>query len=277
MGRKRKKAKTIKDHGAPQPKQEGGEKESTNRHVYIEPGAKIDFVQDLREKYDAAQGEDKTHKDDQLFWTKVASGLLLLAAVFSGLQWRSTKKAADAAKSAADTARDTLVLDQRPWIGPVGNMHIRFDKTTATGGKLMINLPVKNTGLSPAVRSTYYMEIVPFDEKASLLTSNQHIKEWCDIEDSLVTKQKESTGVVMFPGDPHTLLSPGIWDMKDTWITKPFVIAGCIVYLDEFKNSPPHHTWFCYRSYDPVSVFLPTTKPLPVPDLMECGFWQSAD
>jgi hypothetical protein len=39
-----------------------------------------------------------------------------LYTVFAGLQWCANQKAADAAASAAKTAKDTLVLDQRPWV-----------------------------------------------------------------------------------------------------------------------------------------------------------------
>jgi hypothetical protein len=35
------------------PHKKPGEKESTNRHVYVEPGVQIDFVKNLRDKHDA--------------------------------------------------------------------------------------------------------------------------------------------------------------------------------------------------------------------------------
>jgi len=42
--------------------------------------------------------------------------VLIVYTIFTGLMYCSNKKAADAAKSAADTARTALELDQRPWI-----------------------------------------------------------------------------------------------------------------------------------------------------------------
>ncbi len=99
------------------------QKENTNRHVYIEPGAKIDFVQDLRDKYDAAQKDSTSHSKDVLFWTKVSAVLLFIYAGLTFWQGYSSQKAANAAKSAAQTAdqslkdsRQTFRLENRPYV-----------------------------------------------------------------------------------------------------------------------------------------------------------------
>jgi hypothetical protein len=109
MGRKRKKAKRMKDQWPAKPNQSGGEEKSTNRHVYIEPGARIDFVENLREQYEASQTKTATHNNKQLFWTKVGAGLILIYTFISAIQGCYTRQAANAATSAANTAQQTLI------------------------------------------------------------------------------------------------------------------------------------------------------------------------
>jgi hypothetical protein len=127
------------------PKNDGGEEESTKRHVYVEPGVQIDFVKDLRAKYDATQRDDKTDKAKQLFWTRIAAGLLLLAAGFAGWQDYLTR-------AAIRDAREQFVKDQRPYVWifeyiDPKNVHINENE------KMWINLPLINYGKSPAVRA----------------------------------------------------------------------------------------------------------------------------
>jgi hypothetical protein len=159
------------------------EGDHTVRALYVEPGVQIDFVQDLKEKYDTAQGDDKTHKNKQLFWTKVAAGLLLLTAGFTGWQGYSTKKAADAATSAANTANITLKdgqqrfrMEQRPyiWANPkAGNSRGVVIGSPKKDGVYVVDIAVdiKNGGRSPAIHMiTTKSEIIigPTEEAAKM-------------------------------------------------------------------------------------------------------------
>ncbi len=63
-----------------------GEKESTNRHVYVEPGVQIDLVQDLKKTYQSGQADSTTHNNKQLFWTKISAALLFIVALIYSLQ-----------------------------------------------------------------------------------------------------------------------------------------------------------------------------------------------
>jgi hypothetical protein len=89
-----------------------GEKETTKRHVYVEPGAQIDLVQDLKDEYKTANSQTSTSNQKQLFWAKVSTGLIAIYALITFLMYQANKKAADAAYTAAQMA----VLDQRPWL-----------------------------------------------------------------------------------------------------------------------------------------------------------------
>lgn len=100
----------------PDPNHKSGKEKPSNCHVYIDQGVKIDFVDDLREQYKTSHNYQKIQQNEQLFWTKIAAGLLLVTAIFAGWQGSSTKIAADAAKSAADTAKSTLIASQGAYV-----------------------------------------------------------------------------------------------------------------------------------------------------------------
>lgn len=62
-----KKSNRGQDHPRASTHEGSGEKESTKRHVYVEPGAKIDFVEDLRKQQKAQQDENTVQQKKQLF------------------------------------------------------------------------------------------------------------------------------------------------------------------------------------------------------------------
>jgi len=131
----------MKDHHTTKPKHGDGEKESTNRHVYLEPGAKIDFVRGIREQYETAQIDDKTYKAEQLVWTKIAAGLLLLAAGFSGWQGYLTRKA-------IRDAREHFIKDQRPYLW---HSLLKFNLQDRPTNRLAAAVFFNNYGKSPAI------------------------------------------------------------------------------------------------------------------------------
>src|SRR5437868_10601215 len=98
-------AKNAQNNPPPDLRRDRRAEESTKRHVYVEPGVKIDLVEDLRKEYDASQRKSATHNEKQLFWTKVAAGLLTLTALFAFWQ----------AYFANRTAKIALI-DQRPFL-----------------------------------------------------------------------------------------------------------------------------------------------------------------
>jgi hypothetical protein len=105
--------KHIKQNPDSVAKQSGGEEKSTNRHVYIEPGVQIDFVKDIRKQHDADQTENRSLQRKQLFWTRVAAGLILLYTAFAGWQVSLTN-------TAINDARENFSKDHAPymWVTP---------------------------------------------------------------------------------------------------------------------------------------------------------------
>jgi|SRR5579864_3278022 len=128
------KPKHTKNDAAAHRHQEQAEKESTNRHVYVEPGVQIDLVQDLKQKYESAQQDNTAHNKKVLRWTQVSAVLFFISAAL-------------ASKTVIDE-RDRFIRDQRPtmWIikpfDEIGN--------DARSGKFAWNIHYKNFGKSPA-------------------------------------------------------------------------------------------------------------------------------
>jgi hypothetical protein len=143
----RNKSKAVKNHPHPDPKQDCGGEKSNNRHVYIEPGAQIDFVQDLKQKYDSAQRDDNTNKAKQLFWTQIAATLLLITAFFAGWQTKIASK--------------TFNATVRPYVGEEGVSYMYFAPSPDGSMKqspiwipeatsIQLKIPIKNFGPVPA-------------------------------------------------------------------------------------------------------------------------------
>jgi hypothetical protein len=120
----RHKPEQSKNNPSSQQKHSEGQEKSTNRHVYVEPGVQIDFVDDLKKKYQSNQGDNATHSNKILFWTKVSAGLLFIYAGLAWWQGCSARRSADAAiRATGDGERQIAVAteqfrqDQRAWIG----------------------------------------------------------------------------------------------------------------------------------------------------------------
>jgi hypothetical protein len=80
--------------------------------------------------------------------------VLIIYTIFTGLMYCANKKAADAAKSAADTASQSLVFakqqftdDQRAWVG-AENAIVQDPPSTKVG---LLNIVLRNTGKTPAL------------------------------------------------------------------------------------------------------------------------------
>ncbi len=120
-----------------------------NRHCEVTCNTKRDLI-------------DKATLGLELFGLAV----LIIYTIATIAIWCANKKAADAAKSAADTAHDTLVMSERSWVGQSGPVWLEFfngaDKQTAVN----IHLTLENFGHSPAVSVFHSAELVEHDDLA---------------------------------------------------------------------------------------------------------------
>lgn len=257
----RKKAKTVKKDGHPKPEDDGSKKETTNRHVYIEPGAKIDFVDDLKHKYETAQGDDNAHKINQLRWTKIAAGLVLLTAGFAGWQGWSTRKAANATARAADTAdrnftftQSEFRMEQRPYLSAegIGGFPEIGNDGKATGRRIAFEtgtfkafVIVRNIGKSPAknvLMTDMKYAYGPRDEVREKI--KKYVPKYPDIP-HLITMESYLSPIL--PNPDHFEISKD--DIpKYASGESEFYILGAVRYTDIFSpDIPPYETTYCYK------------------------------
>lgn len=80
-------------------------------------------------------------------------------------QGKTAETAAEAAKSAADTAKQTLIIDQRAWLGPTEFAGLKPPSPYIKEGSGLVAIIV-NSGKSPAlkVRPVANMKIIPAGE-----------------------------------------------------------------------------------------------------------------
>jgi hypothetical protein len=52
----------MNNHPTTKPKHDRGEEESPKRHVYAEPGVKIDLVEDLKQQHKTSEAENTAHQ-----------------------------------------------------------------------------------------------------------------------------------------------------------------------------------------------------------------------
>lgn len=169
----------------------------------------------------------------------VAFGLL----VVNILLWCSTKKAADAAKESADTARKELELSERPWVSV--SMPVATDPlTTDSKGQVStaIHIEIKNVGRTPA-KGVMPVQ-VPFIFTTGI--TDQILNEMCSHK-----VEYEPLGQTVFPNErtpdasysvagQATQLAPNMFGVGTA------SIVGCIIYKS-FISDETYYTGFRYK------------------------------
>jgi hypothetical protein len=174
----------------------------------------------------------------------------------------ANKESADAARSAANTAHDTLIASNRPWLDmdivPTGPF--RFDNT---GGHLLVGIATSNFGHSPAIRVTSTQEFI----QVIIGSPNpwQEIKNLCH-EAGGASALASNRGVTqtVFPGKPQGEnwdLSISNFELNRTiegnFGIKPPprlpyvypVIVRCVAYSADFSKETHHigYAWNVFR------------------------------
>lgn len=208
-----------------------------------------------------------------------------------------TKKTANAAKSAAETAHDALIRSNRPWRGVTGIpivLDLRPPIETQNMLVASMTMVVKNYGPSPAL----YVNIYPgsfistaTDVKSSLDEDRRAERAACVMASMSVTEQISKTlvgdkvedvivppmGQTIFPNEPAKFyFSDQRFNFRDPveLANKGWRIVGCIAYTDQFstKSNPIiHHTLFCYHTPGVIKGFIPSQG------LVPCNISQHAD
>jgi hypothetical protein len=246
--------KTPKQNPHPKPHEDGRDDKSTKRHVYIEPGAKVNFVEDLRDEYRTANTETSTHNNKQLLLSSATIILLLITSGFTFWQGFSTKRAADATTKAADVASAQFhitQIDEQPWLGvlPQGEPII------VPKAAPVMTVVVTNTGKTPAldIAGNYYVEILKIDEVPHYEARVAHIKTMQfsmippnGAREEVIPRWRHKPGAPIDEGEPDPLTDSEKKALGDG--TAYIAVHGVIWYGDMFKQKR-HWTRFCYWKY----------------------------
>jgi hypothetical protein len=251
---KREDRKTVKagnHHANSNTGQEPRENENPNRHVYIEPGVQVDFVQDLKNRYKNSQSDNTAHNKKQLFWTKIAAGLVLIYTAFAGWQGCSTQ-------SILSHSVEQFRIEERPWLTAdptpmldkdAANGLFFLPRQTPNGTEYEPNIIIRayNGGKTPAVD----MLTAPYEFKVG--PTNQIIEE---VKKFVPTYPEKYAGGFMgtsgnpiilpvkdwenyFPQDVIDRINNGTWAM--------FIVGG-VRYHDVFDpKSSPYETIYCFQ------------------------------
>jgi hypothetical protein len=183
--------------------------------------------------------------------TIISAFTLLVIAIYTyyaGEQWRQMIRAADAteesagaAKSAADTARDTLIAGSRAWIAPV-NASITSD--ISPNIPLEFSVSFKNSGRSPALdmHPIYVLDKIP----SSKLTDNT-INDFIEAKDVCKGIAVKPGAQVAYPDLPDTFnFKVGLPGWVDNGVVSgdtTLMVRMCFVYR---TMKEIHRTSFCY-------------------------------
>jgi hypothetical protein len=168
--------------------------------------------------------------------------------------WCANKKAADAAKEAANAAQTAtaiaskqLDLSERPWIAPrFVPSYLMFRQD---GALLGLRITVTNIGHSVAESISVWTEL--YFESKTLLSEG---KRYCDIPKNATNKDYRG-GFLLFPGEPRSLEQPAIateesvkealtnGDLKNSHMIEAHLIT-CIDYRSSIDSE--HHQTIRY-------------------------------
>jgi len=227
-------------------------------------------LNELDRKAAESETRDENFKKEQLridklvmVFTGVLAVIGILGFALSTWQARIANRSAKAAESAAMTARNTLQLDQRAWVGPLdygGTIYEVNGKKVylKDGEKPQFQVVVSNFGRSPAInfKSLLTMRVFKRGEPFTAIYE---------------TPVSETTVSTLFPGTNRILMTmakpEGI--ARQSFITAfsrqdyIYYIYGQLTYDDIFKV--PHTTHFC--------GFLAVT----IDRIQGCGSYNDAD
>jgi hypothetical protein len=166
--------------------------------------------------------------------------------------WRSYKASgvvvvlrADAGIASAKTARDSLVANQRAWVGP---RNAKSEKAPELEKDLPLIVEYQNTGREPALETIFDVDVFTATEeedqggqvarKVNEFVNQCKIK-WTPLHATVVFPSSVgvgSAGYTMSRTVPAEMIDQDVVDGQ-----KAIVVSGCFVY-----KTAIHHSSFCY-------------------------------
>jgi hypothetical protein len=146
---------------------------------------------------------------------------------------RTTERAANAAKEAADTARDTLIADTRAWLAPT---FAKLNTPLENGPPIAIAVHIINTGKEPALNGAWGFKyyLLPYIQPTNNPTEHLGPNTACD-----GITPSDTSGIVVYPTSVTNFWLP--LEIPDTAEDREIVnaalthhnslvIEGCLAY-----------------------------------------------
>jgi len=171
----RRNPKSAQNRQPPNNHQGGGEGHPKNCNVSIRGGVEIDLSQNLGTKHEAEHEERTTHDNKQLFWARLTLWALVAYTFVTILMYCANRKAANAAESAAKTARDGLGItveqvhvSQRAYLT---TYDFSIPEPLQPNHPVRAILTIKNSGPTPATDIHFAFQVFITDRKLVKLTA----------------------------------------------------------------------------------------------------------
>jgi hypothetical protein len=198
--------------------------------------------------------KEKKHWLDYVTFGLELLGLIVLCiyAAYTIKIYCANKKAADAAKSAADTAASQLELAERPWIDANISIDGPFE-FNVNGANVHLKFTLRNTGHSPAQSINIY-PLLLIGKKIAKATA---YRDQACKESTRVSTTMPQFGMVLFPNAPFEQqysFGVGKEEIEQEKASKEFpgskfgeVILGptvviCLAYRPTFNRTSVYHT-----------------------------------
>ena len=139
---------------------------------------------------------------------------------------------ANAAKNAAETARDALVRVQRPWVGLDGSPTIE-----TTPDWYSYSARLKNFGIAPALKVGVSIRRPTTDD------FQKEMDKTCE-------EAKAHPFTYIMPGQPYPYRTPHSFYLGGDNSVR---LVGCVTYFGQFGGLDFHRTPFCFTSGVPIS------------------------
>lgn len=151
--------------------------------------AVLNVPQSMVSKHEADTTQTNIREDKKLFWERLTFVAIVLYTTVAALQWCANNKAANAAKTSADTAATQLELSERPWVtvsitleepphshSPSPSLTFNADGTASLNAFIV----VKNIGHSIARNVSIRPQMYPPIFERILTEPTEKQKAWCD-------------------------------------------------------------------------------------------------
>lgn len=223
------------------PNQAGGEqKRKIDGKVHVSGEIEIHVPPDVHKQQTAADNKKDAREKRKEVIDGVTLFFVVIVAGLSAVQTRQSIRSADAAKTAADAANDSLVLTRAQILPSIHPISINVREEILPNKLTKIQNAFKNTG------NTTAYDVQSFATSQSIITGNQPVFEF---------KQFIQSKGTIGAGDTFDspLFLPSLNEVQIEQVMRnerKLYITGLIMYRD--ITHVTHHTYYCF-------VFEPAT------------------